>query len=174
MSNWTLPVVVPTINLRIEQRIELIVVAPQNLLTPDTKKFVADAACGGAWFNRTPWQLSRTGVNGITPGDVFNDVSVKNVLSPVLIGIGSTFPPRGFNSILKVANKRQYTSPRLDGNTPKLGAIVDQKMPDDLDSASIFRKEIGRKLSNGFSRDLYLRGRMNFENDPAKPMLNTS
>ena len=50
-------------------------------------------------------------------------------------------------------------------NTPKLDAVVDGKLTDDLDSASIFSKVIGYKLSDGYSRDLYLHCRMNFAND---------
>ena len=48
LSNRTIPVVVPTMNPRIYQRIAPIVVAPYMLLTNATKKVVADAALGGA------------------------------------------------------------------------------------------------------------------------------
>ena len=57
-------------------------------------------------------------------------------------------------------------SPGLGGNTQKLDAVVYEKFPNDLDSASIFRKVIGHKLSYGSSGDLYLRCRMNFANNP--------
>ena len=40
-------------NPRINQSIAPIVVAPQTLLTPDTKEVFVDAASGGAWVNRT-------------------------------------------------------------------------------------------------------------------------
>ena len=56
-------------------------------------------------------------------------------------------------------------SPLLDSNTQKLDAVVDGKLPDDLDSASIFSKVIGHKISDGSSNDLYLRCRMNYTTD---------
>ena len=42
----------------------------------------------------------------------------------------------------------------LGGNTQNLDAVVDENFPNDLDSASIFSKVIGHKLSNGSSDDL--------------------
>ena len=44
LSNWTIPVVVPKINPRIDQRIAPIVLLPQMLLTPETNEVVAEAA----------------------------------------------------------------------------------------------------------------------------------
>ena len=42
------------------------------------------------------------------------------------------------------------------GDTPKLDAVIDGNLPDDLDSASIFSKVIGHKLSDSSSSDIYL------------------
>ena len=53
-------------------------------------------------------------------------------------------------------------SPLLDSNTQKLDAVVDGKLPDDLDSASIFSKIIGQIISDGSRYDLYSRFRMKF------------
>ena len=47
-------------------------------------------------------------------------------------------------------------------STQKLDAVVDGKLTDDLDSASIFSEAIGHKISDGSSNDLYLRFRENF------------
>ena len=47
LSNRTIPVVVPTMNTSIYQRIVPIVVAPHTLLTSTMKEVVADAASGG-------------------------------------------------------------------------------------------------------------------------------
>ena len=146
----------------------LIVAAPQTLLTPDTKEVVADAACGGAWVNRTPRRVIRTGVDGSTPGDVCNDVSIKHATSPVLIVIVATSSPYGLSMSLQVAKKRQPMSPGLDSNTQKMDAVVDEKLPDNLDSASIFSKAISHKISNGSRRDLYSGCRMNSVNDPVQ------
>ena len=53
----------------------------------------------------------------------------------------------------------------MGGNTQELDAVVGGKFPDDLESASIFNKVIGHKLSYGPSDDIYLRCRMNFVGD---------
>ena len=57
---------------------------------------------------------------------------------------------------------------RIGQTNPKLDAVVDGKLPDDLDSASISSKLIGHKLSDSSSRDLYTRCRMNFTADPVQ------
>ena len=92
LSNWTIPVVVLTINPSIDQRIAPIVLAPQTLLTTATNEVVADVALGGTLVNRNPQQVSWIGFNTITSGNIRNAVSVKNDPSPVLIGIVATFP----------------------------------------------------------------------------------
>ena len=51
LSNRTLPVVVPTMNLGICDRIAPIEGASQTLSTLATKEVIADVACGGAWVN---------------------------------------------------------------------------------------------------------------------------
>ena len=48
------------------------------------------------------------------------------------------------------------------GQTKKLDAVVDRKLPNDIDYASIFIKVIGHKLSGGSNGDLYTHCRMNF------------
>ena len=162
LSNRTIPAVVPTMNPRIYQNITPILLTPQTLLTPATKEVIADTASGGAWDNRTTWQVRRTGVNRITPGNICNAVIVKNDPSLVLIGIVVTFPPCVLDAILKVANKEQSTSPTLVGKTQKLDVVYDGNFPDNMDYASVFSKVIGHKLSYGSSGDLYLRCRINF------------
>ena len=82
-----------------------------------------------------------------------------------MIGGVGTSPPCGLNRSLQVANKQQSTSPHHGQQHPKLDAVVDGKLPDDLDSASIFSKVIGHKISDGSSNDLYLRCRMNYTTD---------
>ena len=49
----TLPVVIPTMNPRIKDRIAPTGRDSQTLLTSVTKEVVADAGLGGAWVNRT-------------------------------------------------------------------------------------------------------------------------
>ena len=136
------------------------------ILTTATKEVVADAALGGAWVNRTPRKVIRTGVYGSTPEEVYNAVSVNNAPYPVIIGSVITSPPCGISRILQVSKKRQYNSPGLVRNTQKLDNVVDRNLPDDLDYAYIFSKVIGHKISDGSSDDIYSRCRLNFANDP--------
>ena len=105
-------------------------------------------------------------VDGSTPGEIFNDVSVIEPPSPVLLEIFSTSPPCGLDSIQHIENKRQSTSLGLVVQTQKLDAVVDRKLPGDIDSASIFSRVNGHKLSDKISGDLYMRCRMNLTGDP--------
>ena len=155
-------------NPRIDQRIAPIALAPQTLLMHTTEEVVMDAASGGAWVNRNLRQVCRMGVDGSTSGNIGHAVSVVEAPSPFLIGIFSTSPPCGLNRIKQVENKRQYNSTDLAENTRKMNAVIDGKLPNDLNSASIFSKVIGHKLSNGSSGDLYLHCRMNFADDPVQ------
>ena len=152
-------------NPRIYQSIVPIVVAPQTLLTPAMKEVVTDAASGSVWVNRIPRKVIWTGVDGITTGKKIHDVSVKHAPSPVLIGIVANFPPCGLNRSLQVSNKQQSASPALVSNTQKIDAVVDGKLPNDLDYESISSKVIGYKLSNSSIDELYLRCKMNFSGD---------
>ena len=77
-----------------------IVAAPQILLTPETKEVVAYVVCGGTWVNMTTRIVSSTGVDGRTPGNVLNTVSIEHAPYPVLIGIVATSPPCGIRGIL--------------------------------------------------------------------------
>ena len=149
-------------NPRIDQRIASITVAPKTLLTPATKEIITDAASCGVWVNRTPRQVSLTAVGGSTPSDIGHAISIEHAPSPFLIVIFGTSPPCGMNGSLQVANKCQPTYPALVWNTQQLDDVVDGKLPNDLDSASIFSKVMGYKLSDGSSDDLYLRYRMEF------------
>ena len=102
LSNRTIPVLPPEINPGIEQWIALIVLVPMTLLMPAMKEFLADAASGGAWVNRTQWLVSRTGVYRSTPGDIHHAVSSVEPPSPLLIGLVSTYQPCGLNSSQQV------------------------------------------------------------------------
>ena len=91
LSKRTIPVFVLAISPKINQRVALIVMAPHMLLAPATKEDVADTELGGAWINRTPRKVIWTGVDGSTPGDICNAVSVKHASSSVLIVIVGTY-----------------------------------------------------------------------------------
>ena len=123
------------------------------LLTPATNEVVVDAASGGAWVNQTLRQVSRTGVNRSTPEAVCNHVSFPT-LWPQREPVG--------------CEETSIKSPGLVSNTQKMDDVVDRSLPDNLDSASIFRNVIGHNLSDGCSNDLYLRRRKNFVNYPVQ------
>ena len=165
MSNRTLPFFVPALNPSIGGSIAPIGEDYQTLSTTETKEVVADAASGGVWVKRSPLQVSRTGFDGITPGNVCNAGSVEHIPTPFIFVSVTTSPPCGLSGSLQVAKKYQYTSPGLGGNTQKLDAIVDGNLPNDMDYAPIFSKVISHKLSDGSRNDLYLRFRMNPVND---------
>ena len=165
LSNCTIPGLPLAMNPGIDQCVASIVLTPHTLLSPVTKEVVADAALGGTWISRTPRQISRTGFNGITPGDICNAIIVVEPPFPFLIAIVSTSLSCGFNTSQQVANKWQFPSPVLVGQTQKLDAVVDGKFPNDLEYASIFRKVIGHKLSDGYNGDLYTPFRVNIVDD---------
>ena len=149
LSNQTIPVVFLTMNPSIDQSIDPIVIAPQTLLMTTMKEVVSDAALGDAWVNKAMWQISWTGVNGSTPGNILNAFNIKHDLSPILIEMVSIYPPCGLDVSLRVANKPHSNTPGFIRQTRKLDAVVVGKLPNDLDSSSIFSKLIGHKLSNG-------------------------
>ena len=149
----------------IDEDIAPIILAPHTLFTPAMKEVIV-AASGGAWVNRNPWWFSRTGINGSTPGNICNAISIVEPPSPVLIKIVGTYPPCGLNVIQQVADKRKSTSQGLVVQTQKLDAVIDGKFPDYFDSVSILRNAIGHKLSHISSGGLYMRCRMNFTDNP--------
>ena len=104
-SNRALHVVVPRMDHRIDDRIAMIGIYSQTLSKPRTKKFVADVACGGAWVNRNPRHLIRTGRDGSTSGVTGMAVRSKPAPSPVLIGSPTIYPACGVSGSLQVGKK---------------------------------------------------------------------
>ena len=110
----------------------MVLLAPKTLLAPATKEVVAEVTLGGAWFKRTLRKVSRTESSGSTPGYIRNAVSIIEHPSPILIIIVPTSPPCVLDMIHQVANKRQSNLLGLVGQTQKLDAVVDGKLPNDL------------------------------------------
>ena len=136
-----------------------------TLLKPATKEIFAYAALGGTRTSRTPRWVSRTSVNGSTPGTIGNAIGIIETSSPALIGIIGTDPPCGLNLRQKVGNIQKFTSPGLVRQSQNLDAVVYGKFSDNCDSTPIFRKLINDKLFYSSSRDLYTICRMNFTED---------
>ena len=110
LSYRTIPVLPLTTNLVVYQGIAPIILALHMFLMPATKEVVADAASGRAWIKMTLRQVSRTGVDGSTPGNIFNAIGTVEPSSPVIIVIVGTFPPWRLNVSQEVEDKHQSTS----------------------------------------------------------------
>ena len=80
----------------------------------------------------------------------------------------TTLPPCVLDASQQVTNKEHSTTLGLIRQIQKLDACVDEIFPNDIDSASIFRKIIGHKLFDNSISDLYMRCRMNFKADPVE------
>ena len=93
MSYRTIPVITLPKNPGIDQQIVVIIVAPQTLLMPGNNKIVAVTASGGAWIYRTLRQVSKTGVDGSTLGNIHNDIGIVETSSLFLIGLNGTTAP---------------------------------------------------------------------------------
>ena len=139
-------------NPGIDQWIAAIRFTPQTLVSNVTKKIVADAASSGAWTYSTLQQVSRTGVDGRNPVDIFNAIGIIEPYSPVLIGIIGISSPCGLKVIQEVSNKRQSTSPGLARQYQKLDAVLDGKFSEHQYLTSILSKVISDKLSGGSIR----------------------
>ena len=123
-----------------------------------------DTESGGTWVNQTVWQVSPTGINGITPGDIGQYLLSKHVPSPGMIVIVINSTPCG----LRGAYRLQINDNALPlpwSRIPKTGRCRWWKFPNDWDSTSIFSKIMGYKLSDGSIDDFYLRCRMNLASD---------
>ena len=138
---------------------------PQMLLTSATKEIAVDAALGGVWTSKTPWRVSRTGVDGSTSCGIDNYIIIIETSSPDLLRIIGTDPPCGLSLIQEVGDIHQPTYPGLVRQFQKLDATTDGKLSDNRDLTSIFSKVISDKLSNGSRKDLYTRCRMNLTVD---------
>ena len=106
LSKRTLPVVVPTMDPRIDDSIAMIGGDSHKLSIPAIKEVVADTKRGGMWVNRTPGKVSRTGRYGSTPGDTSLYVRSKTAPSIVLIGSTSIYPACGISGSLQVGKKQ--------------------------------------------------------------------
>ena len=82
----------------IDRGISPIVLAPQTLLVTAKEEVTMNTASSGAWINRTPRKIIRTGVDRITPGNILNTVSVVESTSIVLVVIVATYTPWGLNT----------------------------------------------------------------------------
>ena len=168
LSNRTLPivpVVVPDMDPRIDNRITTMGGASNTILTHATKEVVADVTRGSVRVNRNPRHVSQTGRDNTIPCDTGLAVSYKPVPPSVLIGIPTIYPACETSGRSQVGKKRQSTSPDEVRNAQKLDTTVDRKFPNDQDYASIFRRVIGHELSQGSSDYLYLSCLMNFSSN---------
>ena len=131
LSNRTLPVVAPTMDPRIDNRIETGGGDSHTLSTPATKEVIADAARGSAWFNWNPRHVIRTGRDCSTPCDTGIAVRYTWAHSPVMIGSPTISRACVISGRLQVGKKQQSTSLDKVRNAQKLETVIDRKFPND-------------------------------------------
>ena len=76
---------------------------------------------------------------------------------PVLIGCIVTPLTMRHSGSLEILNKRQSISSNVSRNNQHVDASSDGNLANEEDSTSIFRKVLGRELSDSLSADIYLR-----------------
>ena len=135
-----------------------------------------DVTSGNAWTNRTPRQISRTGVDGSIPVSTPIHIGMIKYSNPyssdsnktrILIesNDNTTAPPCGLNVIPKINDIRQSGTPDLrDSN--KLENSIDGKFTNNLVVPPIFTEVLCEKLSDSSIRYIYTRCRMNLTPDP--------
>ena len=130
--------------------------APQALQLPVSQEIVADAASNRTVPNRTPQQVSRTGVDGTTP---YISEICGNSASPPSSGL--------WNS--GIVNKRQSTSLNFCKSN-ELDAAADGKFTNNPIAPPVINQVFSDKLSNSSRRDIYTRCRMHLTIDPINPV----
>ena len=93
LSCRTIPVLSPPTN----SDTTTITLIPPALLTHVTKGIFTDVASGGTWASRTLRRVSKTGIDGSTPGGNDNAIGIVETYSPDLLGIIGTSPTCGIN-----------------------------------------------------------------------------
>ena len=120
-----------------------LVLVPPTLITPAVKKIFAEKMSGNAWTNRTPWQVSRTGVNGTTLGNIGNAYVIRKTSSPDLLAIiGATSPSCDLSMSKEIENIRQSTSPDLRQSN-KLDTSINWQFTNNLVVPPIFSEVLG-------------------------------
>ena len=157
LSNRTLPITTKTTNPRIPDRFATCGGTPHDLARPTTKAVITYAARSSEHVLRNPWHVIRTDRNGTTPCDWDVSVSPPWDNRPVLIGGIIVNPTTGHIGSQDFLNKRQSAPPSV-----RRYASVDGNLADDRDSTAIFRKVLGRELSDSLSTKIYLRCRAYF------------
>ena len=106
--------------------------------------------------NRTPRQVSRTGVDGKTS-------SLRGVY------VTSAFPPSGSLWSPRIVNKRQSTSPNF-WKYDEFNTAVNGNLPYNLIVSPVLTQVFSDKLSNSSIRDLYTSCGMHLATDHANTM----
>ena len=143
---------------------------------PAMKEILVDTASGNAWTNRTPWQISRNGIDGSTPSSTPIHSGMSKYSNPdssdssgtrIRIGTSDTTnsPPWGLNVSPNIGSIWQSATPYLIKSN-KLDAAIDGKFPDNLIEPPIFTDVLSEKLSNSSIQYLCTPCPMNFSAYP--------
>ena len=156
--------------------IDATILTPQTLIMPAAKEIFVDATLGNAWNNRTPRQISRTGVDvsiqiftPIHSGMIKYYTTGSSDSSGTRIPIGNsntnTAPPCGLNVSPNIGDIQKSTTPDLR-DSDKIDTSVDGKFTNNLVALPIFTDILSDEISNTSIRGLYARIGMHLSADP--------
>ena len=155
----------------------MIELAPQTLIMTSVQEIFLDTYLGNTWTNRTPQQISRTGISRSIPiytpiqrGMIKSDApyfsdNIRTRGTGTRIPIRTTDPPYGFNASPDIDDIWQYPTPDLR-KSKKIDTSIDGRFTQNLVSQPIFTEVLCDKLSDSSCRDIYTRCRMNLTADP--------
>ena len=139
------------------------------------KEIFVDATSGNVWTSKTPRKISRTGVDVSIPLSTHSGISKCPIPyssdsagtrgDKTRISIEATAPPCGHNVIPEIDDIRQSATP-YSRKSNKLETFIDQKFTNIIAAPPIFTEVLCEKLSNSYSRYLYVRCRMKLVADP--------
>ena len=144
---------------------------------PAVQEIFVDTDLGNTWKNRTPQQISRTGVDrsiliytpiqhGMRKSDnPYANDSIRTRGTGTRIPVRTSDPPYGFNVSPDIDNIWQYPTPDLR-KSKKIDTSIDGKFTQNMVSPPIFTEVLCDKLSDSSCRDIYTHCRMNLTADP--------
>ena len=162
LINRNLPLINKTIEPRITDMVATCGRTHHVLTTITMKGVITDAAWSSAHVLWTPGHISRTGRDATMSCDGYVVVRNPRDNRSVLIVDMVVPPTMGNSGSQEIIKKWQSTYLSVTRNSQKFDASVDRNLTNDGYYAAIFRKVLGRKLSNSLSANIYSRYRVDF------------
>ena len=164
-------------------RIGTIVMVPQMLKSPEVQEIVTDTASNNTGINRTPQQISKTGIGGTTPyhsgisetstpalSDINGTIIDRNyaptcgIIETSGISGTSAAPPSSGLWSPRIVNIRQSTTPNFRKSN-ELNADISREFSNDTIVPTVITQVFYDKLSSTPSRDIYTRFRVNLSTE---------